>query len=181
MKVALTVVMAGVIGCSKESPATNRSVWWVPVVSWHDPSLDRKVPMLLADNGIPYFLVGSRGSRIRVPYERHQQAIDLLRGAPFARNLEIHTVLAGPRAGANLPLLGIESEDISWTEILSFDPSELRVARLRDLLNTKGIECGAVSYAWEPKNAHLYVPPEEEGIARSVLRDASLRDGVAPK
>jgi hypothetical protein len=167
---------------SKDSPTTtSRSVWWAPVVAWNDPSLDNKIFKLLADKGIEFIFVGSRGMRIRVPYERHQEATNILRGAAIAEHLKIHAVLVGPRTGAVLPMLGPESGDAGWTELMSFTLSELPAARLQEVLNGKGIECGVVSFSWDPKSAHLFVPPGADAMARSALKEASIEGDIKSK
>lgn len=181
MRLALAALLVGLPGCLNEPAVTDRSVWWAPVASWGETEMDRPVLQLLADHGIEFIFVSSRGMRIRVPYERHEEAIALLRGAEFAGRLKIHSVLAGPRPGANLPLLGVASEVPGWIELLSFDLSSLPAPKLQGALNARGIECGIISYAWNPKKAVVYVPPGTEEIARAALNEASLGVRLPPR
>jgi len=185
MRLAVAAAFLGCIGCSKEAPARqDRSVWWPAVAAWNDSSLDSKVSDLLAGRHINVILVASRGSRIRVPYDRSAEATELLRNAPFAAELRIHSILAGPRPGSGLPLLGVESGDIGWTQLLSIPRSESSQAewtKVQELLHHRSIECGAVAYAWDKGAVTVYVPSGSEVAARNALGNGALQTEKRPK
>ncbi len=160
------------MGCSGEDPppVTDRSYWWAPLASWRDADLIHPVLTLLAERGIDAFFVGSRGERISAPWERHAEAVALLRASPHAAKLKIHTLLAGPRPNAFLPKLDAGAEGAMWTHLVVFKLADVSVPKLQAALNAENVEAGVVSFAWAPENGHLYVPATSVAAARRLLK-----------
>ena len=168
------VLLLGAAGCSEPGPAvTDRSVWWAPLAAWRDGDLIQPMLSLLATKRIDAIFVGGRAERIWVPWERHAEAVDLLRACPHAPKLRIHTLLAGPRPNAFLPKRTSGDEGAVWISLAVFKPAEVPVEKLQQALQAGSIESGVVAFAGSQGEAHLFVPSSSAAAARGLLRSGT--------
>lgn len=173
MRTAIAALLLA--GCLADSAPQTMTAWHAPV-AWAPNELQGPVLRLLAENGHDPMVIGDRGTRFWVPYERHAEAVAILKDSPFAAQLKIHTVVAGPGSGA--PRKAFGSDEATWSEITSFTLSALPALLVQEVLKAQGIESGVIAYAWNPDTGVLYAPTSRAMAARDALKKASLGDAI---
>ncbi len=162
-------------GCASD-PSPETMTAWVAPVAWAPNELQGPVLRLLAEKGLDPMVIGDRGTRFWVPYERHREACALLKESPYAAQLKIHALVLGP--GAAAPRWAFGSDEATWPAIASFALSALPALQVKEVLRARGIECGMIAYAWNPDVGVLYVPSSQAASARDALKKASLGDAI---
>lgn len=169
---AAAAFLALAAGCAtaEPPPVTDRSVWWAPLAAWSDYDLSPAILDLLQTRGIDVPFISGRGVRIWAPWERHAEAVELLRASPHAAKLKIHTLRSGPRPDAVLPKLEFGDEGASWTSLAHFKLAEVPIPKLQAALQAENIEVGVVVFGATPEIGRLFVPDISAGAARRLLK-----------
>lgn len=162
-------------GCSPEAAPETLTAWHAPV-AWTPNELQGPVLRILAEKGLDPMVIGDRGSRFWVPYERHAEAVAILKASPFADHLRIHAVVAGP--GSDAPRKAFGSDEASWSGIASFGLTALPALQVQEVLKAQGIHSGVIAYAWNPETGVLFVPTSLAMAARGALKKAALGGAI---
>lgn len=175
-RMASIVIVLALLGCSHEMEFTETSVWWVPILTYESNDDYEMTIRLLAEKGIYPIFIGGRGTRVWVPFERYQEASDLLRTARFTGKKWLHTIVGGPRPGA--PLERQDPGQDYWGNIGTFRKAEVEESTLIKILNEAGCEAGIVTYGTRPDVATIFVPTVQAAVARKTLASSPFAQKI---
>ena len=179
MRRALGPLVLLAAACAAPPKVPDVSVWWAPLVTCDE----RRVPnetlvQLLAEKDIQCILVGDRPQRISVAFERHAEAVALLKAAPVAAQLRIHEIQGGPRSGAPLRRTPPDDTQNRWIEVARFKAGAVDPAEVLKVIQHARGEAGIVTGGTNPDGSSVMVPEQHAVWARQALRASPLRKTV---
>jgi hypothetical protein len=167
-------------GCAAPPPpaAPEKSVWWAPLATYDERHVaPEALVSRLAVKGI-LGVVHPRSQGLSVAFERHAEAVELMKSAPFSAHLKLHRIEGGPRPDATLPRTPPDPSRTGWVEVARFRTGSLDPAVVLQALRQALNEVGIVVYGTEPEASSVTVPARHVVRARQSLRAGPLRESL---